>query len=48
MFKDDEKVRITITIEPDTLNRFVKLYVNGILCGVDQYKENDNFKQSQP
>ena len=48
MFKDDERVRITITIEPDTLNRFVKLYVNGILCGVDQYKENDNFKQSQP
>jgi hypothetical protein len=48
MFKDDERVRITITIEPDTLNRFIKLYVNGILCGVDQYKENDNFKQSQP
>jgi hypothetical protein len=43
MFKDDERVRITITIEPQTLNRFIKLYVNGILCGVDQYKENDNF-----
>lgn len=48
MFKDDERVRITITIEPQTLNRFVKLYVNGILCGVDQYKENDNFKQAVP
>ena len=48
MFKDDERVRITITIEPQTLNRFIKLYVNGILCGVDQYKENDNFKQAVP
>ena len=48
MFKEDERVRITITIEPQTLNRFVKLYVNGILCGVDQYKENDNFKQAEP
>ena len=48
MFKDDERVRITITIEPQTLNRFIKLYVNGILCGVDQYKENDNFKQAEP
>jgi hypothetical protein len=44
MFKEDERVRITITIEPQTLNRFIKLYVNGILCTVNQYKENDNFK----
>jgi hypothetical protein len=43
-FKENERVRITLTIEPQTLNRFIKLYVNGILCGVDQYKENDNFK----
>ena len=48
MFKEDERVRITITIEPQTLNRFIKLYVNGILCAVNQYKENDNFKQANP
>ena len=47
-FKEDERVRITIVIEPKTLNRFIKLYVNGILCGVEQYKENDNFQQSKP
>ena len=35
MFKEDERVRITITIEPQTLNRFMKFYVNGILCGVE-------------
>lgn len=48
MFKEDERVRITITIEPQTLNRFIKLYVNGILCGIEQYEENDNFKQANP
>lgn len=48
MFKEDERVRITVTIEPQTLNRFIKLYVNGILCTVNQYKENDNFKQANP
>jgi hypothetical protein len=44
MFKEDERVRITLTIEPQTLNRFIKLYINGILSGVEQYKENDNFQ----
>ena len=48
MFKEDERVRITITIEPQTLNRFMKFYVNGVLCGVEQYVENDNFKQATP
>lgn len=47
-FKEDERVKVTVTIEPQTLNRFIKLYVNGILCGVEQYKENDNFKQATP
>lgn len=48
MFKEDERVRITITIEPQTLNRFIKFYINGILCGIEQYDENDNFKQATP
>ena len=47
-FKEDERVRITLTIEPQTLNRFIKLYINGILCGVEQYDENDNFQQGTP
>lgn len=47
-FKEDDRVRITIVIEPQTLNRFIKLYINGILCGVQQYTENDNFKQANP
>jgi hypothetical protein len=34
-FGEDKRVRVTITIEPQTLNRFIKLYINGILCGVE-------------
>jgi hypothetical protein len=48
MFKEDSKVKIAITIEPQTLNRFIKFYINGVLCGIEQYDENDNFKQSNP
>lgn len=48
MFKEDSRVRITITIEPQTLNRFIKFYINGVLCGIEQYDENDNFKQANP
>ena len=47
-FKEDERVRITIVIEPQTSSRFIKIYANGVLCGVEQYKENDNFKQAEP
>jgi hypothetical protein len=42
-FKENERVRITVIIEPQTLNRFIKLYVNGVICGVSRYKEIDNF-----
>ena len=48
MFKEDERVRITVVVEPQTLNRFIYMYVNGIICAVEQYPENDNFKQSTP
>lgn len=47
-FGEDTRVRVGICIEPQTLNRFIKLYINGILCGVTQYPENDSFKQSAP
>lgn len=48
MFKEDERVRITIVVEPQTLNRFIYMYINGIICAVEQYPENDNFKQATP
>lgn len=47
-FKEDSKVRITFVVEQRTLNRFVYVYINGIMCGVTQYTENDNFAQSDP
>ena len=45
-FGEDTRVKVGITIEPQTLNRFIKLYINGILCGITQYPEKDNFAQS--
>lgn len=47
-FKEDSKVRITFVVEQRTLNRFVYVYINGIMCGVTQYAENDNFGQADP
>ena len=48
VFKEDERVHLTLTIEPQTINRFIKLYINGVLCGVEQYVEGDNFQQETP
>ena len=48
-FKEDDRVRITITIEPKTASSFMKFYVNGVLCAIEQYNsEKDTFKQSTP
>lgn len=46
MFKEDERVRITIVIQPTTLNRFIYMFINGIMCGITQYDVNDNFMQN--
>lgn len=48
MFKDGERVRITIVVEPATLNRFIYMFVNGIMVGLTQYESGDNFKQATP
>jgi len=47
-FKEDSKVRITFVVEQKSLSRFVYVYINGIMCGVTQYTDNDNFAQSNP
>lgn len=47
-FKEDSKVRITFVVEQKSLSRFVYVYINGIMCGVTRYPENDNFAQSNP
>ena len=55
-FKEDSKIRVTFVVEQNTTdstglstsNRLVYIYINGILCGVQQYAANDNFAQSNP
>lgn len=47
-FKEDERVRIVFVVEQRNLNRFVYVYINGVMCGVTQYSDNDNFGQSAP
>lgn len=47
-FKEDDRVRITFVVEQRNLNRFVYIYINGVMCGVTQYPDNDNFGQATP
>lgn len=47
-FKEDARVRLTFVVEQNTLNRFVYVYINGVLCGITQYSLTDNFKQTEP
>lgn len=45
-FKEDSRVRISFVVEPATVRRMVYVYVNGVICGVIQYAENDIFQQN--
>ena len=47
-FKEDSRVRITFVVEQLSLYRFVYIYVNGVMSGVIQYPENDDFEQVNP
>ena len=47
-FKEDSKVRIAFSVEQKNQNRFVYIYVNGIMCNITQYSGDDNFAQQVP
>lgn len=47
-FKEDSRVRIGFVVEQLSLHRFVYVYVNGVMCGVIQYPESDDFAQAEP
>ena len=47
-FKEDEKVRVSFVIEPTSENRLIYTYVNGVISGLAQYPDDDNFSQSTP
>lgn len=45
-FKEDERIRLTFTIEPTSLNNLIIIYINGVLCGIKQY-DKDVFRQEK-
>ena len=48
LFKEEERIRLSIVVEKRTENRLVYGYVNGVLSAVTQYSLNDNFIQPKP
>lgn len=48
-YADEEKLTVAYVIEPRSdKTRLLSVYLNGILSGVKQYPETDNFQQSAP
>lgn len=47
-FKQDERMRIGFQVEEVSKNRFMYVFVNGIMCGVIQYDTSDYFVQNDP
>lgn len=47
-FKEEERVRVSFIVEKKTDNRLVYIYINGVLSGVAQYPNDDNFQQASP
>ena len=48
LFKEDSKIRVTFAIENRNQNRFIYIYINGVMCGVTQYPTDDTFRQASP
>ena len=48
-YKDLERVRVAITVEySDSVSRFVSIYLDGVLSGVQHYATTDIFAQEKP
>lgn len=47
-FADEEKLRVSFTVESRNEHRLMSIYLNGILSGACQYPDNDNFQQGSP
>ncbi len=56
-FKEDSKVRLAFVVEQNVIDgstgiststRLVYIYINGVLCGLQQYSNNDQFSQADP
>lgn len=47
-FKENDKIRVSFVIQSRAENRLIYTYLNGIMSGVAQYQDNDNFVQKKP
>lgn len=47
-FKEDEKIRLAFVVEPTSENCLVYTYVNGIISGLEQYPNDEDFTQNKP
>jgi len=47
-FGEDNEIRISFVVEPVGSNRLIKTYINGVLSGLTQYANDDNFEQANP
>jgi hypothetical protein len=47
-YKEDEQVRLSFVVQKRSAYRLLQVYINGILSGVIQYPDGDDFSQSEP
>lgn len=47
-YKENEHVRLSFSIQKDTEQRLIQIYINGILSGVERYPDGDDFAQLDP
>lgn len=47
-YKEDEHIRVTFSVEKRAENRLLSIYINGIMSGVVQYADDDDFSQAAP
>jgi len=45
-YTTDTKIRMTLVVEPQSEYRLVWIYLNGVYAGVQQYEQNDSFRQT--
>lgn len=47
-YKEEEHVRLTFVTEKRSGNRLILIYLNGIISGIKQYPDSDDFSQGSP
>lgn len=47
-YTDEEKIYVSFVIEEKTQYRLLYVYLNGVISGVKQYPESDNWQMSNP